>query len=70
MVNQMTNEKTLWFVTHSEVGPCDPNGFFCHGCYVDKIETVVGFIQELVSIVEPENTPYYTCNCCNKDYRD
>ena len=66
----MTSEKQLWFVTHSKDGPGDVDGFYCHDCFSNKIETQVRFIQELVSVVEPENTPYYTCNCCNKDYRD
>lgn len=65
-----TSQEKLWFVTHSESGPGDPNGFFCPECFKREIEEAVLFLRELVSIVNPENTPRYTCDICGKDYRD
>lgn len=68
-MNKDISEK-LWFVTHSEHGPGDPNGLFCPDCFKREIEEAAMFLRELVSVVEPENTPKYRCDICNKDYRD
>jgi len=66
----ITTQSKLWYITYSDQGPGDVDGFFCPECYRTKIEKADLVLSGLVSMIEPENTPYYTCNCCKKDYRD
>lgn len=69
-MNQMTKTNQLYFLTYSDKGDGQPDGFYCEECFNSKIENQVGFIPVLTSIVDPEDTPYYSCHTCEKDYRD
>lgn len=63
------NEKKKWFVTYSEVGPCDPDGFYCAQCIEELIYLEVKTISNTKEM-NPENSPTYQCTMCRKDYRD
>lgn len=65
-----TKTNQLYFLTHEDKGEGMPVGFYCESCFRTKIENQVGFIQALTSLVDPEDTPYYRCHICEKDYRD
>lgn len=66
----MTKTNQLYFITYSERGDGQPDGFYCEYCFKTKIEVTIGFLKELVSVVDPEDTPHYRCMICEKDYRD
>lgn len=59
-----------WFITHAETGPGNPDGFFCPDCFKEHCETTPGFLAGTISMINPEDSPFYECNSCRKDYRD
>lgn len=65
----MTKSK-YWYITYSDSGPGDVDGFYCPECYRDKVEKADKVLNGLVNIIKPENASKYECDLCKKDYRD
>lgn len=66
----MTNEKTVWFIIHSEDGASDPIGFHCYKCFHNRTDKEDLFKMGLVTTVDPNESLSCKCNTCGKDYRD
>lgn len=54
-------------ISYLDVGECNASGFYCEDCVIKEVKKS----EHIIYVdVNPENTPYYKCDMCGKDYRD